>query len=59
MSDEIPGHEDAAWFFGTLPRKECEDLLMKHGKDNSFVVRESTSQVRNKDFKILTYAGSI
>lgn len=36
----------APWFVGKLTRNECEDLLMEHGKQQHFVVRESTNLVR-------------
>jgi hypothetical protein len=35
----------APWFVGKLTRSECEDLLMEHGKQQFFVVRESTNLV--------------
>ena len=35
----------APWFVGKLSRNECEELLMQHGKQQHFVVRESTTLV--------------
>jgi len=39
----LSGSGSAPWFSGKLSRSECEALLMKHGKQQHFFIRESTN----------------
>jgi SH2 domain len=45
-SGTIEASSDTAWFVGKLTRNECEELLMQHGHQQHFVLRESTNLVR-------------
>lgn len=35
----------APWMVGVMEREACERLLMEHGKQRDFVIRESKSLV--------------
>ena len=33
------------WYFGRIPRSQCESLLNDHGRDGDFIVRDSETNV--------------
>ena len=39
--------QEQEWYYGNIPRSECDSLLNQHGQDGDFLIRDSESNVSN------------
>ena len=50
MGSESTSKKESPWYFGNISRQESKDLLLEHGKEGDFIVRQS-SYVSLKNIK--------